>query len=389
MTSNAVDTAKSEEPDSPIQDDHPSRRSLLPLAAWAAAIFLLTRLLCFAALAVGAHHKGKSFSATLSVFDGGYYRQIATHWYPHTLAPNLHNTLSPSPLGFFPLYPSAIGLLHLIGIPITAGAVLINLVAGTGAAVLIVITVSEWSTARVALFTSALWAVYPLAVVLSITYTEALFTFLSAWALLALTREQWWLAGSCVALACLTRPTGVVLVVVCIGVGISNRQVRALGVALAGAVALFGWMTYLAILTGNTTAWFVTERRGWHSYFDGGASSATRAIHYLVHPGQRPAATLDGIMLIAVVALIVAGWWQPIPRRYWAYAVLVFVLAAGTRNTFSAIPRYMLPAFPILVPIAAIIARLPRFLAWSAVGAAALVMALLGIYVTLYSTYSP
>ncbi len=33
---------------------------------------------------------------------------------------------------------------------------------------------------------SALWAVYPLAVVLSITYTEALFTFLSAWALLAL-----------------------------------------------------------------------------------------------------------------------------------------------------------------------------------------------------------
>ncbi|MGO9560805.1 MAG: hypothetical protein ACLPQS_04400 [Acidimicrobiales bacterium] len=359
------------------------------VASAAVGIFLATRLVCLAALYVGARHTHKSFGHALGVFDGAYYRQIATHWYPHVLASAPHGTLAPSTLAFFPLYPSLLGLLRLAGAPLTAGALLIDFLAGGAAAAVIALTVERWSPERLGLLTAALWSAYPLAVVLSLTYSEALFTLLAAGALLALSRERYVIAAGCVALACLTRPTGLVLVLVCLAVALKHRQLRPAGVAMAGLLAFAGWMAYLDELTGSATAWLTTERRGWNVYYDGGVNSVSRAAHYLLHPAQRPAATAVALMLIALVALLVAAWWQPIPRRYWAYSVLLFLEAVGTHNAYSSIPRFMLPAFPVLVPLASLLQRVPRAVTWSLVAAAAAAMAVAGVYLALYSTYPP
>ena len=359
------------------------------VAVAAVGIFLLTRLLSLAALDLGARHAHKSFNEALHVFDGAYYRQIATHWYPHVLASSPHGALAPSTLAFFPLYPSLLGILRLTGLPLTAGALLIDFLAGGAAAAVIALTVERWSSSRIGLVTAALWSAYPLAVVLSLTYSEALFTFLAAGALLALSRERYLAAAACVALACLTRPTGLVLVLVCLAVALKHRQLRPAGVAGAGIAAFVGWMAYLDVLTGSVTAWLTTERRGWNVYYDGGVNSASRAAHYLLHPGQRPAATAVAVMLIALVVLLVAAWWQPMPRRYWAYAVLAFLDAVGAHNAYSSIPRFMLPAFPVLMPLAGLLQRVPRVAMWALVAVAAVAMAAAGVYIAFYSTYPP
>ena len=365
------------------------RRRTASLPVRAAAVFVATRLLCLVALAVDAHRHRRALGAVLTVFDGGYYRQIATHWYPHALAAGPPGALAPSPLAFFPLYPSLLGVLRLAGVPVPVGALLVDTVAGAAAAALIAVTVRRWTSDRTGLLTAALWSVYPLGVVLTLAYPEALFTLLATGALLALCDERWALAGACVALACLTRPTGVVLVAVVVAVAIRHRQVRALMVATAGLVAYLGWMAYLAVLTGSPTAWFTTERRGWGVYFDAGLDNATRAAHYLLRPSSRPAATVVGLLLVGVVVLVVAAWFQPLPRRYWLFAALLVLVAVGSRNTYSSIPRFLLPAFPLLVPVAALLARVPRAVAWTAVVVAAAAMAAAGVYLAFTSTYPP
>lgn len=359
------------------------------LVLWSVAIFLATRVLCLVALVFGAHHRHRSFASTLTVFDGAYYRQIATHWYPDFVAVAPHGGRVFSPIAFFPLYSVILWIVHQTGLSLTASAVAVDTVAGAAAAAVIATTVLSWTDRRTALFAAALWCAYPLGVVLSITYAEALFAVLVAACLLALSRRHAVVAAACCALACLTRPTGVVLVLVCLAVAARHRSLRALAVAAAGTAAFVGWMAYLAVLTDNADAWAVAERRGWDGYFDGGAGDVSRAIHYLAHPTQRPGATAVAVMIIAIVILIVAGWWQPIPRRYWLLSALLFVTAIASHNTYSSVPRYMIAAFPILVPVASLLRRIPRPAAWAAVAAAALVMAGAGVYITLYSTYPP
>lgn len=133
----------------------------------------------------------------------------------------------------------------------------------------------------------------------------------------------------------------------------------------------------------------LTERRGWNTYFDGGVDNAQRAFHYLAHPFERPAATAVALVLIITVALIVAAAREGVPRMYWLYCALLFVLAVGSHNAYSSGPRFMLPAFPLLVPIASRLATLPRWLAIAAVAGATAAMAVGGVYLALYSTYPP
>ena len=77
------------------------------------------------------------------------------------------------------------------------------------------------------------------------------------------------------------------------------------------------------------------------------------------------------------------------PRHEWLYAVLLFVVAVGTHNVYSAVPRFVLPAFPLLAPIGVWLAERPRVLRWSVAAIATGVMMVCGVYVTLYSTYPP
>jgi Gpi18-like mannosyltransferase len=100
---------------------------------------------------------------------------------------------------------------------------------------------------------AALWAVVPHALVQSMGYTETLFTAIAAWSLFALLRRHWLAAGLLCALAGLTRPTGVALVV---------------ATALAALVAV------------------VRRRDGWRPWL-AGALAPVGSLGYLVWVGHR------------------------------------------------------------------------------------------------------
>lgn len=355
----------------------------------AVLIFLGTRIACLSALVVSARLAHKSLSSVLTVFDGGWYHVIASHWYPSALPAGTHGLAAQSPLAFFPLYPLLAGALMRIGLPFATSAVLIDTIAGSVAAALIAVTVEGWTSRKVGLLTAAFWAAYPLAAVMSLAYAEALFTLFAAACLLALCRDRVVLAGICAALACLTRPTGVALVVVCVAVAARNRSVRSLLAGVIGLMGLFGWMLYLAFRTGHADAWLIIERRGWNVYFDFGLDHLHKAVHYLTHPAQKPAATAVALLMIGVIVLIVTLWWQPIPRRFWLYSVMLLIMAVGTHNAYSSAPRFMLPAFPMFMPLAAVVRRLPRIGQWALPLASTLVMAGAAVYLALYSVQAP
>ena len=365
-----------------------ARRWVESLPFRAVAVLLVTRLVCLAALGAAAQHVHRPFSAALTVFDGSFYKYIAVYGYPQVV-PTGHGPEAQSPLAFFPLYPALLAVLEKVGLPVAAAAVLLDTVAAASAAVLIALIVRSWQGDRTALLTVALWGAYPLAVVLSLAYAEALFVMFAAGCLLALSRERTVVAGLCAALASLTRPTGVVLILLCLALAMRRRSLPMLGAAALGVTGFGGWLMVLALRTGHVDAWMLTERRGWDTYFDGGVQSAQRASHYLAHPFERPAATAVALVLIIMVALIVAATLGAMPRLYLLYSVLLFVLAVGAHNAYSSTPRFMLPAFPLLVPIASLLARFPRSLAITAMVIATAVMAGCGVYVALYSTYPP
>ncbi|HEV2360816.1 MAG TPA: hypothetical protein VGS21_03855 [Acidimicrobiales bacterium] len=354
------------------------------------AVFVATRVACLAALEIGGHHKHRSLSSLITSFDGGWYQSIALHWYP-TFIPS-GRTSNAASLVFFPLYPTLLAGLHHLGLSIPAAATLVDTIAAGAAAVLMAKIVAPFAGNRVALLTAALWTAYPLAVVLSLAYAESLFTALAVGTLYFLSRDRIPAAAVCVVLACLTRPSGIALVVLLVLTGIRRRSPDIVGAAASGFLAICAWMVYLDVRAHNSDAYFVAERRGWNVFFDGGVNNLSRAFHYLTHPGQRAAATAVAAMLVAIVVLLVVTWRLPdprIPRIYVGYSLLLFVVAIWTRNSYSSIPRYMLPAFPILIPIAVLLDRLPAVVRWGLVAVAAAAMAALGVYVTLYSTYPP
>src|SRR5207245_2153309 len=125
----------------------------------------------------------------------------------------------------------------------------------------------------------ALFASAPMAIVLSMTYTEALFCALAVWALVGVLEEWWLLAGVCCALAGLVRPTASALVAA-VGLAAIITLVRRrgrgwqtwVGLLLAPA-GLLGYLAWVAQRTGRLSGWFDLQRTGWDSQFDGGIAT--------------------------------------------------------------------------------------------------------------------
>src|SRR5664279_2260311 len=79
----------------------------------------------------------------------------------------------------------------------------------------LVMGAGQTSARRVALRTTAVFACFPGAIVLSLAYTEGLTLVLAVGCLLALLHRRWLLAGICAAFATAARPNALALVVAC------------------------------------------------------------------------------------------------------------------------------------------------------------------------------
>ena len=268
-----------------------------------------------------------------------------------------------SDYAFFPLYPLSERVLHgLSGLSyVDAGLAISSVASGVGACGIYAVA-SLVHDARVGVVTALLWAALPVAIVTSMAYSEALFTAVAAWALHAVLRERWLAAGCLAVLAGLTRPVGAA-VVAAVVIPAALQVVRARRVrpslVIGAVLAPLGWLGHVAwvgVRTGEPLGYFGVAD-AWGNGLDGGRAFASR-IGVLLTGRSWPLGVLlvvGVLVLLGLLALAVVDR-QPIPLLVFAAGLVLLTLA--TSGYFGSKPRYLLPAFPLLVPVAVRLSRL-------------------------------
>ncbi|MFD5452162.1 glycosyltransferase family 39 protein [Streptomyces sp. NPDC127100] len=311
-------------------------------------------------------------------WDSLWYARVAGPGYGYEV--RLPNGDVHSDLAFFPLLP----WLERLGAAVfplsyaDAGFV-VSLLASLAAAWGIFAVADHLHGRRAGVCAALLWAVLPVGIVQSMAYSESLFTALAAWSLYAALTGRWVTAGTLAALAGLTRPVGLAVTaavwaaaVVAFG---RTRSATAAGGALPAARApaegvrracgmllaplgAAGYVLWVGHHTGQGPLGYLDVQAGWHNGFDGGLSFARFAGGMLT---SFPSA-LAGVGLIAGVALLlwlyVVCVRQRQPLALLVYSGIVTALALGASGYFGSKPRLLLPAFPLLLPLAVALARL-------------------------------
>ncbi|MGW3201375.1 hypothetical protein ACWDBD_43920 [Streptomyces sp. NPDC001118] len=330
----------------------------------ALAVFAAVRLAGVVVLVLVDAVAGRPFGMSLAHrWDSVWYLHIAEHGYGTRLRITASGAVQ-TDWAFFPLYPGLIRALRGL-LPVTAGRA--GLLIAWGSAAL-----AAWGIyaighhlygRRVATALVALWAVLPQSVVLGLAYTEPLFTACAAWSLYAVLRRRWPAAGSLALLAGLARPNGIAAAVA-VAVTAVHEVVRQRGRAspglLAGAVlGPLGWAGYVLWVggrTGDLVHGYLQVQSAWNSHLDLSAGP----LRFLESMPLRGSWVTYPVAVFVVVAGIVSFCRlyldrAPLPLLVFAGVLLLLVVAVS--GPFSCKPRFLLPAFPLLIPPARALAR--------------------------------
>ena len=206
-----------------------------------------------------------------------------------------------------------------------------------------------------------MWAALPHAVVESMVYAEALFTALAAWSLFAVLRRRWLLAGILCLLAGLTRPTAAALVAavaLAATMAMLRRQdgVRPWVCAALAPVGLLGFFVFVGARLGRVDGWFHIQRTAWSSRTDDGSwvfqyfLSTLSARRSARRPCRHRAARHGSRAARRPGAATGAGTPDRVRRGRYA-------LTVTTAAYYFTKGRLLLPAFPLLLPLAVPLAR--------------------------------
>ncbi|MFI9240265.1 glycosyltransferase family 39 protein [Streptomyces sp. NPDC053079] len=368
----------------------PRGRAALRRAVPALLLFAAVRALGVVALALWGLADGKGARHLLSArWDSIWYARIAEQGYGYTL--HLPGGKVHSDMAFFPLLPWLERLLSaVLPLSVPDAGLVVSAVASLCAAWGIFAVGDHLYGRRTGVALVVLWAALPVGVVQSMAYSESLFTALAAWSLYCLLTGRWVWAGAFAALAGLTRPVGAAVVAaVWITAAVALLRARRapdprpplprllLGVALAP----LGWLAYFAWVgarTGSVTG-YLDVQGGWGNGFDGGLAFGSFVWERLAGPAF-PAGLglLAGVVLVLVLYRAGVRQGQPLPLLFFTGTVLLLALTA--KGYFGSKPRLMMPAFPLLLPLAAALARLRTVRAVSVVTVVALASAVYGAF---------
>ncbi len=370
------------------QAGHRLRRILLALTP--GVVYLIGQLTCLRVLRWIADVRGKSFDDALTSWDGRHFLAIAEQGYTLSAARDVEASLA-----FFPGLPKLMALVSWsFGVtPRTAG-LLISAVAGLVAAYGLVKLADYVPGLDRAggLILVAVFSLAPMSVVLSMTYSEALFCAFAVWSLVFLLRGHWLVAGGLSMFGGLVRPTGLALagaIAASAVVAIVKRRatwqtwVGAL-IAPLGFVGYVGWVGHQL---GSPLAWFDLQRAGWDSAFDFGAGSLD-----FVQRTLRDAPALLDVVTVALMlsSLLLLGLAvrQRQPYELVAYGALVAIQVLGTSGVMNSKGRLLIPAFTLLIPLAVFLARERRSNAVTALIVAGLASAWYSAYAVIIYGYA-
>lgn len=331
------------------------------LALTPGVVYLAIRLFGLLVLSWLSTANGESLEGNLKSWDGQWYLEVAEHGYGGvnpSMADGYGHRYPETPLAFFPGYPLLVRLFAFLpGVSAAGAAVTVSILAGiVGAYGLVRLGRLVGGSRRVGLLFVVLFAASPMSVVLSMAYSEALFCALSIWALIGVLERNWMLAGLACAAAGTTRPTASALIAV-VGLAALIAIIRrrdswrpwlAAVLAPAGMLIYVGWV---AIQTGNPTGYFELQQRGWSSSFDGGFETLKFGLEALATE-KSAFETFTLWICIASLVLLALCLRQRLPWPLVVFAAAVLALDLGADGLMYSKVRLMLPAFPLLLPIA-------------------------------------
>ncbi len=350
-------TAAPAAPGSPRPQAGPS---LLRRAAPALLAYLAVRLTGLLVLTLWAHHKHHGVWPILAIqWDADWYLGIADHGYAHELG----TAYDANNMAFFPLYPYLVKAVAVLtpGTRASTGlglAVLASFFAAWG-----VFAVGEHLHGRRAgILLTTLWAALPVGLVQWMGYTESLFTAFAAWALYAVLTDRALVAACFASLAGLTRPTGIAVAAAVTAWALLSlrdqsydvrpRHVRLLAAAALAPLGWCGYVGWVGVRLGRWDGYFAVQRL-WHNELDGGKET-WRRMREILGVVPRPDLFLvmvTATLLVSVVLFGLSVWdRQPFPLLVFTGVLLLIVLFSG--GVYFPRARFLMPGFPLLLPLA-------------------------------------
>jgi hypothetical protein len=373
--------------DTPTAGRSRGRRVLAALAP--AGVYVAVRVIGVVVLGLMTG-SGEKLATALNAWDGTWMVAIARFGYagiPDDMLDAFGNHTPDTARAFFPGYPAMIAAVgKLTGGHLVLAGLIVSLLAGIVAAYGLTRLgeLVPGGSRRAGLLLVALFAAAPMGVVLSMTYTEALFCALTAWSLVGVLQRQWILAGLCALAAGLVRPTAIALIAA-VGLAALLAVIRRrdgwrpwVGLVLAPC-GVVGYLGYVALVTGQLDGWNQIQRAGWASYLDGGASTAEFTRDALAG-GSEVYDLAIVLALAASLVLLVVAIRTRLPWPLIVYGVLVLVLVWCSNGPPHSKLRLVVPAFTLLVPVAIGLARRRTGTAVAVVVAAATASAWFGGY---------
>jgi hypothetical protein len=335
-------------------------------------VLVVTRLVLFAtglaALAVlpmgGRHLDLMPHVPALDMFaqwDARHYLNIAVTGYDAPTAPE-------SNIAFFPLYPLLIRIVLLVigRVDVETGAVVglvISNLALFAALLYLSALVARDFSLTVARRTVLYVLVFPTTLFLSSVYAEAVFLLTAVATVYHARAGEWHRSALAGALAALTRPFGVLLLVpIAVELYRQRPHARSWLAALGPPAGLAVFVGYLWWLFDDPLAYFhagAAWGRGLHLPWE-------VLLGYLRGPLQGFDWTyswLDLISIAAMVVVLVAGL-RLVPPSYSSYSASGLAFAMSTGVAWFSASRHALALFPLIVVLAVIGSR-DRRLGWA------------------------
>ncbi|WP_314171896.1 hypothetical protein [Streptomyces winkii] len=365
-------------------------------AAPALGVYSAIRLTGLLAVVVSAWVMGKEPAILLGgSWDSAWYARIATVGYGTVVKDGSGFTYND--LAFFPLFPGLErGVTTVLPVaPMEAGIIAACLAALAAAWGLYSVGTVVHSRST-GIWLAALWGALPNAVVQTMAYSESLLTALAAWSLYAALTRRWLWSGSLAVLAGLTRPNGfaVALAVVCAAAVALRRDPESRGdwrTWTAPAMAPLGYLGYIAwvgVRTGTPLGYF-TVQRGWGSRFDFGRFTVGFAREQLLRGPTRLSYLVAAVVVAAALVGLLLVLRARLPLPLVVYTIAIMVVALGGSHYFSAKPRLLMPAFPLLLPVAIAAGGARMRISGSLVGACAVLSVVYGVHLVMVSPTAP
>lgn len=307
-----------------------------------------------------------------NIWDGEWYRYIAFSGYPTELPVNEQGLVTENSWAFMPVYPFLVrGLSVLTTLPFEVCAVVVSLVAGLGCSLAFYKLLRHYVSQNVALFAVTLLCIGPVSPLFQVAYAEALHFWMLVVLLNMMVERRWLAMIPLVAIASLTRPTGLAwafALFLYILYRYWNRywarlerfdrreQQEVWGVAIFSGLMGLAWLIIAAIATGRFDAYLETEF-AWRRHYTGGVHTPPfTAWFYGADFWFGP--IVGALLVLAIVAVMIIWFGSRTLSRFgteirlWgiAYFSYVFAVFFPQSSTFRLLFPLFLAAAPAAIP---------------------------------------